>query len=129
MCQRQDELEQQNVGTLIISFGAPPFARTWLEETGAPFTLLVDADRKVYRSYGLEASFWRTWSLRTIWYYARNWGRRPDWEGEQADLNQLGGDFIVDAERKLRFAYPSYDPVDRPPVDQLLAVMDQFDSI
>ncbi len=126
LCQRQQELVRAKVRTIIVSFAAPPFARAWLEETNAPFTLLVDHDRQAYRSYGLEASFWRTWSPRTIWYYARNWGRKPVWDSAEQDLNQLGGDFIIDAQRTVRFAYPSLDPVDRPSVDELLAAIDEI---
>ena len=117
------------MGVLIVSFSAPLFARAWLEETGAPFTLLVDPDRSVYRSYGLEASFWRTWSPRTLWYYARNWGRRPGWQGSGEDLNQLGGDFIVDRAGKLCFVHRSHDPVDRPSVDDLFAAIDRLPEL
>jgi len=36
------------------------------------------------------------------------------------DLLQLGGDFVLDAQRRLLFAYRSADPSDRPTVRQLL---------
>ena len=128
LCQRQEDLDRRQVGVLIISFSAPTFAQAWLEETGAPFTLLVDPDRSTYRSYGLEVSFWRTWSPRTLWYYARNWGRRPDWQGTGEDLNQLGGNFVVDRASTLRFVHRSHEPVDRPAVDDLLTVFDRMDG-
>jgi hypothetical protein len=39
-------------------------------------------------------------------------------EGE--DVLQLGGDFIVDVQRRLLWTYRSADPLDRPRVDDLL---------
>ena len=123
LCQRQQDLDRLKVRVLIISFSAPPFARVWLEETKAPFSLLLDENREIYHRYGLERSFLRSWSPKTIWYYLLNWKDRsksklPD------DLNQLGGDFIVDAQGILRFVYPSYEPVDRPSMSQLFSVLE-----
>ena len=40
--------------------------------------------------------------------------------GIQADPYQLGGDFVVDGQGILRFAYRSEDPADRPSADRLL---------
>ena len=123
LCQRQQDLVRLNVRVLIISFSAPPFARVWLEETEAPFSLLLDENREVYQRYGLESSFLRSWSPKTIWYYLLNWKARPRSKLPD-DLNQLGGDFIVDAHGKLRFVYPSYEPVDRPSMSQLFSVLE-----
>lgn len=39
------------------------------------------------------------------------------------DTSQLGGDFIVDKNGVLRLVYPSHNPADRPPVDELLKVL------
>ena len=123
LCQRQQDLDRLRVRVLIISFSAPPFARVWLEETEAPFTLLLDENREVYQRYGLERSALRSWSPKTIWYYLRNWKARPKSKLPD-DLSQLGGDFIVDAKGVLRFNYPSYEPVDRPSMDQLFSILE-----
>ena len=109
---------------MIISFSAPAFVRVWLEETKAPFLLLLDEDRSVYQQYGLERSFFRSWSPKTLWYYLRHWQARPKSKLPD-DLNQLGGDFIVDAQGVLRLVYPSYQPVDRPSMEQLFPILEQ----
>jgi len=123
LCQRQQDLDRLKVRVLIISFSAPAFARTWLEETNAPFSLLLDENREVYQKYGLERSFLRSWSPKTIWYYLLNWKARPKSKLPD-DLSQLGGDYIVDAQGILRFVYPSYEPVDRPSMNQLFSVLE-----
>ncbi len=104
----------------MIAFGAEEWARAWLRETKVPFPLLLDPDRALYRAYGLERSVARTWTPRTIGYYMRQvlTGRRL--HGVQGDPYQLGGDFIVDSAGRLRFAYRSRDPVDRPAPETLL---------
>jgi hypothetical protein len=104
----------------VITFGEAPLANAWLQETGAPFTLLLDPGRMAYRAYGLEYSLVRSWGPRAIWAYAQLLlgGRR--WRGIQGDSGQLGGDFVIDAGGVLRFAYRSHDPADRPNVERLL---------
>lgn len=114
LCHRKDWLSKQGVAVAIISFGAPWMARAWLAETGAPFRLLVDESRDTYRDYGLERSVLGSWRLTTLWYYARNWGRRPDWDSEGEDVNQLGGDFLLDSNGILRMTHRSTEPIDRP---------------
>lgn len=122
----QDELHSLNVEVLLISFGSAPSARAWLEETRSPFTLLLDPDRAVYCSYGAERSLLRSWNIRTIWLYLRLLlsGRR--WRGIQGDSSQLGGDFIVGSDGKVRLAYRSHDPTDRPTMARLLTVLRQL---
>jgi peroxiredoxin len=123
LCPHQDDLAELNTRVWIISFGTLPGAQTWLEETCAPFPVLLDPDRETYRAYGLERSLLRSWNLKTMWRYAQllTAGRR--WRGIQGDSAQLGGDFIVDRNGIVRLVHPSRDPTDRPPVDGLLAVL------
>ncbi|MGD9099523.1 MAG: peroxiredoxin-like family protein, partial [Anaerolineae bacterium] len=113
---------------LVISFGAPAFARTWLEETCTPFRLLLDPERTVYHAYGLERSFWRAWSLKTVRRYVQLLRAGRKWRGIQGDSAQMGGDFVVDANGVVRLAYRSYDPTDRPAVSELSALLRRLDA-
>ncbi len=61
-------------------------------------------------------------NLRVLGRYIRMifsglWPHRPE-AGE--DVYQLGGDFVLSAERRILFAYRSQDPADRPTVDDLI---------
>lgn len=123
LCQHQDDLRGLNTQVLILSFGTLPAAQAWLEETCAPFNLLLDPERKVYQAYGLERSFFRSWNLRTFWRYVQLMGAGWRWRGIQGDSTQLGGDFIIDAQGIVRLAYRSHDPADRPSVPALLDVL------
>ena len=93
------------------------------------FTILLDREREVYKAYGLEASFWRAYHPRTLWLYAKAilaGKKMHDSHGD--DTTQLGGDFIVGKDGKLKLVYPSHDPSDRPSADLLLKAIEQINN-
>ena len=118
-----DAIEALRARVVIITFGTEYWIKVWLQETGAPFTTLVDQERAAYRAFGLERSIIRSWGIKTIWRYGRllRSGRR--WRGIRGDSGQLGGDFIVDRTGVLQYTHPSRDPTDRPSAAQLLDVL------
>lgn len=120
------ELRSLNTETYVISFGAGSLARVWLEETGVPFTLLLDPERAAYQAYGLERSLLRSWGPKTFLRYVKLLVSGRRWRGVQGDSGQLGGDLIVDAQGIIRLAHPSHDPTDRPAVAQLLAMLHEI---
>lgn len=124
MCDQQEKIGRLNTRVFIITFGTLPAVQQWMSETCADFTVLLDRERIVYSAYRLERSYLRSRSLKTRWYYFKAWlsGKKThDSHGD--DTSQLGGDFIVDKNGILRLAYPSHEPVDRPPVDDLLKIL------
>ena len=122
---RHSEAEFRRLGVqvLIISFGAEHWARAWLQETESPFPLLLDPERATYQAYGLGSSFIRVWSPKVMWHYLMLILRGEHIRPVQGDPHQLGGNVIVDAGGVIRLIHRSKDPVDRPPVDKLLAVL------
>jgi len=124
LCDYQSEFAELNTRILIVSFGTFPAVQQWLKETCGDFTVLLDRERTVYNAYGLERSYWRSRNLRTRWLYFKAWlaGKKThDSHGD--DTSQLGGDFIVDKNGRLRFIHPSHDPTDRPSVEELVKVL------
>lgn len=120
----RDEFESLRTRVLLISFSrSEGYGRKWLQETGAPFPLLLDPERRTYRAYGLRHSVARSWSPRTLWYYVRAAFAGRKLHGIRGDPNQLGGDFIVDSDGIVRLAYRSRESVDRPPVADLLGLL------
>jgi hypothetical protein len=100
--------------------------RTWLDETYAPFPVLLDPDRIAYQMYGLERSLLRSWGVKTIAEYARLLWSGRKWRGILGDSGQLGGDFIVDSKGIVRFIYRSYDPTDRPSAELLISYLEKL---
>ena len=117
------ELRQLNAQVLTISFGTEYWARGWLQETGSPFPLLLDPERRTYTAYQLHSSFLRAWGPNVLWRYLKLILAGERLRPAQGDPHQMGGDFIVDAAGVIRLAHRSRDPVDRPPVAVLLATL------
>jgi len=126
---QEDELIRRNASVLVVTFGSSPLAHAWLEETKVSFPVLLDEERRVYRAYGLERSWLRSWNLRTTWRYVQLIRAGRHWRGIQGDSTQLGGDFIVDTKGVVRLAYRSHDPTDRHPVSALLARLQELATV
>ena len=103
-------------------------AQLWLKETCSTFDLLIDPKRAVYQAYGLERSFARSWNLRTIWKYVKLLLSGRKWRGIQGDSAQLGGDFIIDSKSIIQLAYRSYDPTDRPSIENLHEILRRLEG-
>jgi len=123
LCQHLREFESLNVRIVLISFSRPDQARIWLNETNAPFTLLLDPQRKAYRAYGLEYSLFRSWAPNVWIRYAQLILRGRKWRGIQDDSGQLGGDVVVDSSGRIRLFHRSHDPTDRPDIHVLLTAL------
>ncbi len=121
MCHHRDELKQLSVEVLVISFSSRGYARIWQKEVCPSVPVLLDRERTIYHTYGLERSLSRAWNLKTLRRYIQLMRAGSGWHGIQGHSIQLGGDFIVDASGIVRLTYRSQDPTDRPAVLDLLA--------
>ncbi|MBT7081033.1 MAG: redoxin domain-containing protein [Chloroflexi bacterium] len=120
---RQDELSRLNAQVWVVSFGSADMSKIWLEQTCPEFLMLVDPDRNVYKSYGMRHSWWRSWNIKTLWYYTKAVLTGRKLLGVKGDASQLGGDFVIDTDGTLLLSHPSGSATDRPSVDQLFEVL------
>ena len=123
-----NQLDALGVRVILLSFGQAWQAKLWLEETQAPFPLLLDPDRSVYRAYGLERSAAKSWHPKMLLYYLRLILKGRKLRPIQGDPNQLGGDFVLDRQGIVRFAHPSKDPADRPSIETLLRTLKSLEN-
>ena len=102
--------------------GIQESGRKWLEFTEHTFPLLLDINRELYRRLGLGRSVAGVWSVAVITNYAEeklaDVPAAPRYPGD--DLHTMGGDFIVDSDGKVVYAYLSKSSQDRPDVSELL---------
>jgi len=111
---------------LVISF-AEGQALSWHRDAlDLPFSIAGDPSRKAYVAYGLQRG--RLWQIAhplVWWRYLTLMlaGRRPRKADLGADRLQLGGDFVVGPDRRLRLVHRSRRPDDRPPVAPLLKAL------
>jgi peroxiredoxin len=117
------QIQAAHADVVTVSFGTPYWANIWLQETQSPFPFLVDPERLAYGAYGLESSVFRSWSPANLWYYVRAVRQKRETFGNRGNPHQLGGDFIIDRRGIVRLAHPSRDPVDRPSIETILALL------
>lgn len=118
-----------NCKVITISFGTTYWANVWLQETQSPYPLLLDKEQESYTAFGLSSSRWRAWGLNNLAYYAKKLLAGEKLKGNRGDTHQLGGDFIVDQQGAIQFAYASKDPTDRPNVQEILALLEKLNRI
>lgn len=118
-------LRSRGAGLVAVSQAAPAVLAAHLEQQPRPFPFVCDPSRRVYQMMGLERGGWAMFLRpRVLGRYLRLLGAgwRPR-VGSGEDLFQLGGDFVLDADRRLLLAHRSADPADRPSADTVLAAL------
>jgi hypothetical protein len=120
---RYSEIEQLGGQVLAISFTPAAKATAFLERHPMPFPVLCDPTREAYRAFELGRTSWlRLLNPLVAGRYSlivlRGWLPFRPQKGD--DLMQLGGDFVLDGERRLVFAYSSANATDRPAVETLV---------
>jgi peroxiredoxin len=114
-------LEQIPAAVIVISFAPADRLQAFTRELSLPFPCLSDPDLQVYGAYSLnrveveQVSTFRT-MLALSGLMLRGRGR-PRSEG---DPLQLGGDFVVSRDGRLRLAHRMTELLDRPKVPDLL---------
>lgn len=111
---------------VIVTFTKPENLPADRRQHHLDAEMVVDRGRSAYAAFGLgRGSVQRVWGWRMVRRYAeilRADGfaglRRPT-----EDTLQLGGDFIIDPEGTLIYAFWSEGPDDRPEVDELIAAL------
>lgn len=106
-----------------MTLSRPETLRMYLQEKRWPFPVVADPERAAYRQFGLARTRWTTFFRPDVVagymkFIFRGWRPRAAIAGE--DLLQLGGDFVLDADQRIVFAYSSAEPTDRPAAAELI---------
>lgn len=108
----------------MVTFEEDYLARQYAQETGMSWPLLIDANRELYRGYGmLSASLWDIWGPGTWWAYLKELlaGHMPG--PSHGDISQRGGDVLIDPRGIVRLHHVGAGPADRPSVDSILRII------
>lgn len=125
MAKHVEGFRAKNTNILVISQSTPA-ALAAQRKRGDPLPVAGDPDRAAYRAFGLERTPWYTLVrpdvvLGYLWQIVRLVPVKLPYRRE--DVLQLGGDFLLDRQGNVVFAYRSRVPTDRPSVTQLLAAI------
>lgn len=121
MRRHEDEIEALGLRALVVTFEGAEAADAYVRETGLRWPLLIDPSRALYAAYGMgRGRWWQIWGPATWWIYARliARGRRP--RPPTGDVDQLGGDVLVDPAGSVVLHHVGSGPADRPAVPVLL---------
>jgi len=105
----------------VVTFETSPLVRAYLADTSIAWPVLIDAERRVYRAYGMHRGrLSDIWGLGTWMAYAKELarGRLPRSSG--GDTRQLGGDVLIDPDGQVRLHHVGRGPADRPSVAAIL---------
>jgi len=123
-----DRLEKfDGAAVVLVTFTRPRNLRGFRYRLGLRYPVVADETRAVYRAYGLgRGRWWKVWGARSLFAYVRLVRAGRKLERPTDDTLQLGGDFVVDPDGRLVYAYRSDAPDDRPPVDALIDAVRAF---
>jgi AhpC/TSA antioxidant enzyme len=127
-----NEFRELGCEVAAISMSRPDALPHYLARSPMPFPVFADPDRTAYAAFGLGRTTWaRLLRPSIVWKYTRSILRgakvRRIPEGE--DALQLGGDFLVDRDRRLVWAHRGADPMDRPAVEEILRAVREHIAI
>ena len=111
------EIRSLGAEVLAVSFAAPSRVSSFFENDPFPFAIVSDPRLEAYRAFGLDrATVGSLFHPAVIGRYLKHMfkGWMPKKPGAGEDVLQLGGDFLLDAEGRLRYAHPNAEPTDRP---------------
>jgi peroxiredoxin len=124
------EFDRRGVSIGVVSFAEPSKLVHYHKLHQWPFAVLADPQRTAYRAFSLKRLSWfQVFSPATLVLYVKLFLRgmkREDYGKD--DIHQSGGDFLLDREGRVLFAYRSQDPADRPSVPELLREIDRLKS-
>ena len=130
MRQREGELEAIGVQVAVVTFQGGSLVDAYARETELRWPILLDESLELYRSYSMERGRWQDiWGPETWWTYLKLLVRGRRLQSSSADVNQLGGDILIDPDGIVRLHHVGKGPADRPAVDSLLEVIRQRSSI
>ncbi len=123
---RYDEIRALGGEVIVVSFEPASRLSMYIEDHGWPWQVVADPERAGYAAFGLTSATWGAMlrprvMVKFIQLLRRGLKlRRPS---PHVDVLQLGGDFVLDGDRRVVFAHRSTDPADRPPVEALTTAL------
>jgi peroxiredoxin len=108
-----DGFRHAGVEVLVVTQSTPEA----LAAAPLPLQTVCDPERTAYRYFGLDRGRWSMffrWGVLARYLRLIFAGWRPHRGEAREDMLQLGGDFLLSADRHLLYAHRSNDPADRP---------------
>ncbi len=126
MQQAGDRIDALPLDVMAVTFQSREVAASYVEESGWPWTMLVDPDRVLYTEYALHrGGWWAIWGPKSWWGFLMLILRGRKLKPPAGDVYQLGGDVLIAPDGRVLLHHVTSVPVDRPEVDEILAIVQQ----
>ena len=129
MRQNQERLEALGVSVAVVTFQSGYLVDQYIRDTGVSWPIMPDKSLELYTAYGMgRGGWWNIWEPATWGAYLKLLflGRRL--AKTSADVNQLGGDVLIDPQGIVRLHHVGKGPADRPTVGELINVVQQCNT-
>ena len=123
--QHQDRLVRNNIEVVIISFEDAENVLNYQNEADLGWPVAVDKTRELYRYFGFnKASFWDLWGFATWRIYFKEMlkGNMPRLAKD--DVQQRGGDVLINPEGLVKIHHIGKGPADRPVIEDLFNLVE-----
>ena len=110
---------------MIVTFNCVEVAQKWLDITPTDFIFLSDINKLVYSCVNLKRSYLKTWHMSALEYYSERIVSGDVLLNPLAtdDLEQMGGDVVVDSCGKVLYSHLTEATVGRPSPEVLVSVI------
>ncbi len=117
------------MNVIVVTFELGPLVQAYVRETGLRWPLLVDESRALYSAYGMDrGQWWDIWGPASWWAYAKLLIQGRRLHRSDGDVNQLGGDVLIDPTGIVRLHHVGSGLADRPSVSSLLELVQNAES-
>lgn len=118
---------RNTIEVVVVTFEDEEQALNYQKDTGLSWPVVVDISRELYGYFGMnKARFFDLWNMATFRIYAReilkgNWPKRA-----QGDVQQRGGDVLIDPQGMVRLHHISRGPADRLSADTVPDLVERY---
>jgi alkyl-hydroperoxide reductase/thiol specific antioxidant family protein len=121
--ERKAEVAAMNAAVVLIAYDRPGLlGAKMMRGLDVPYAILFDPERAAYQRWGLgRTGPFGAWLLPALtWKYFKLLLRGERFLGFAPDMDQLGGDFMLDREHHVTFAHRMTNNGDRAETSVLL---------
>lgn len=124
---RKEAFDQRNARVVSVGMGTPAMAAHFKSTQDVPFTLLVDKERETYKALAIGKGSTLDLVGPRVWKGALKSLASGNMQvGIRGNPYQLGGVVIAKVGGEIVYLHRSKDASDNPPVEELLAALDQL---
>lgn len=127
LMEARGQLETQGCGIVVVGQNKDVSQAEEWNTSGdfySDFIHICDSDKHFYKSFGFNRSLSGVWGPSSLdFYVAEQMSGRELHPSMGQDVNQMGGDILVDGFGKVTLPYYSKTNTDRPTLEQILRTL------